>query len=218
MKKSETVRSLLFGVEFFTNLYKEVVELGGNEEMIYEFLKTGSKGLKETAKLVVNKTKIILKYLELINPKISVSSASFSKQEFFNSKLGVKIYTGGNFDNWIKPELSETIPAWSGNLASYKLIKNMQDSEIRPEIGEDQVFSPDEAIAIIFGNILKQSNGEAGDFENTSFANILYIRLQSGEVVSVSVSWFSVDREWHLFSNRLDDDNWRGGNRVFARS
>lgn len=214
--------ALAFVIDFLSQFFKEIEKVGVTAERLYEAMKSKEtrKAMAEAcAKVLGSVSSRILKYLELLNPQIPISSVSFSKEEFFDSKLGVKIYIGGNFDNWIKPELSEKIPAFNGNLASYKLTKNMYDSEIRSEIGEDQVFTPDEAMAIVFTIISKQPNGETGDFLNTGYANILYVRLQNGEVVSMGVSWYSGDREWRLNSNRLDEDGrWLGGGRVFSRS
>lgn len=194
-----------------------------------DWTKTDSKSLQqfvddpkwagqEFQKFLNQKRILRLKHLQLLNPNISISSEPFSKQEFLNSKLGIKIYMGDNFKNWIVSELLEEIPAFSVNLASYKLTKNMYDKEIRAEIGEDDVRTPNEALAIIFSNIAKQPNGEAGDFLNNGYANIQYVRLKNGEVVAVFAPWFSDDREWSLDACRLDGSGWREDNRVFARS
>ncbi len=51
--KSQVIRGMLFGAEFLTELYKEVIKLGGNEEMMFEAMKTGSGFAKKTAGLIV---------------------------------------------------------------------------------------------------------------------------------------------------------------------
>jgi hypothetical protein len=218
--KSNFISALTLLVDFLSKLFKEIKKLGGNEETIYKAMNS-DKIVAEIAKAIVGvkqTTSRILKYLELLNPKFSISSVSFSRDKFLASKLGVKVYLWDNFKNWIVPELSETIPVFSGNLASYKLTKNVYDKEIRAEIGEDQIFTSDEVLAIISFNISKQPNGEAGDFENTGYANIFYVRLKSGEVVALYVGWDSGAREWGLDSDRLGDGYWREDGRVFARS
>ncbi len=218
--KSNFISALMLLVDFLSKLFKEVKRLGGNEETIYKAMNS-DKVIAEIAKTIVGvkqTTSRILKHLQLLNPKISISSVSFSRDKFLASKLGVKVYLWDNFKNWIVPELSETIPSFTGDLASYKLTKNMYDSEIRPEIGEDQVFTPDEVVAVIFAIISKQPTGETGNFENTGYANIFYVRLKSGEIVAVDARWDSGGREWDLDSRRLDDSNWGEDNRVFARS
>ena len=94
----------------------------------------------------------------------------------------------------------------------------MYDAEVRAEIGEQDVRTSDEALAIIFALISKQSNGEAGDFENTG-ANIQYVQLKNGEVIAVSANWRPVVREWFLNAYRLDGDGrWVEDSRVFVCS
>jgi hypothetical protein len=162
--------------------------------------------------------KRILKHLQLLNPKLSISSASFSRDTFLNSKLGVKVYLWDDFKRLIVPELSETISALTINLTLYKLTKNMYDSDIRAEIGEEDVRTPDEALAIIFANVSKQPNGETGNFENNGHANIQYVRLKGRGVFVVSVCWDPIDHRWFLRSDWLDNGYWLGDRRVFAHS
>ena len=170
-----------------------------------------------------------LKFLELLNSKIYIPfSGSFSRDEFLASELGVKIHQLDSFNKCMVPELSEaipapvkfieTIPAFSVELTSYKLTKNMYDREIRSEIGLNKTFTPNEALAIIFTIISKQPNGEVGDFENTGHVNIFYVRLKSGEIVVVGTHWDSSSHEWVLFTPYCGDDDWIEGSRVFVRN
>lgn len=55
MKKSEMVRGMLFGAEHLTEVFKEVVKLGGTEEDMFRGMKTGSGLAEETAKLIVGR-------------------------------------------------------------------------------------------------------------------------------------------------------------------
>ena len=218
---SEFMSALAFVIDFLSQFFKELEKVGVTAERLYEAMKSKEtrKAMAEAcAKVLSSTSSRILKYLELLNPKFSISSVSFSRDKFLASKLGVKVYLWDNFKNWIVPKLSETIPVFSGNLASYKLTKNMYDKEVRAEIGEDQVFTPDEALAIVFTIISKQPNGEVGDFENTGYANIFYVRLKSGEVVTLLVLWRSGGCGWGLDSVRLGGGYWYEGGRVFARS
>jgi hypothetical protein len=203
--------------EFFVALIKMFEAQKVSDEKIGQILES-KEFLEYCANFLNRTTSRILKHLELLNPKLSISSASFSRDKFLASKLGVKVYLWENFRNWIVPELSETISIFTGDLASYKLTKNLHDPAIRAEIGKDQVFTLDEILAIIFTIISKQPNGEVGDFENTGYANIFYVRLKSGEVVTVNVRWIFDGRGWFLGSSCLGGDSWGEGFRVFARS
>jgi hypothetical protein len=176
------------------------------------------KILDEIVNLIVPTKLRTLKHLELLKSNIQISTRSFSKQKFLNSRLGVKICMEKNFENWIISELSEEIPAFSANLTSYKPINHLYDREIRADIGEDDVRTPDEALAIIFGNILKQPNGEFGGFQNTGGNNIQYICLKSGDIISLPVRWHSGDHLWVLTACPLGVDEYYGSARVFARS
>jgi hypothetical protein len=158
------------------------------------------------------------KNLKLLKSDIQISTKVFSTLVLLNSKWGVEVYLGDKFKDWIVPELSEEIPDFSINLASYKLTKNMYDKEIRAEIGENNTYTPDEAMAIIFANIYKQPHGEDGDFENRGLSNIQYVRLKSGDVVVVVARWDTGACRWCLRSYLLDDDDWNEGNYVFVRS
>jgi hypothetical protein len=202
--------------EFFVALIKLFEAQKVSDEKVGQILE--SKEFLEYCASFLNRTTYrILKHLQLLNPKLPISSFSFSRDKFLASNLGVNVYLWDGFKNWIVPELSEIVPRFTGDLASYKLTKNMYDKEIRAEIGEADVFTPDEALAIIFTIISEQPNGEVGDFENTGYANIFYIRLKSGEVVMVVVDWHSVDRVWYLGAGRLGV-SWAEGNRVFVCS
>lgn len=65
MAKSEMMRGMLFGAEFFTQLYKKVTKLGGNEEIMYAKMKDESF-VEATAKLIMagaNGVKNVLRIL-----------------------------------------------------------------------------------------------------------------------------------------------------------
>lgn len=220
--KSSFMSALMFLVDFISSFFKAVEKLGITTEELYEAMKSAEtrRAMAEAVAGVLEKTsRPALAYLRPIKERITVSTEGFSKKKFFGSKLGVKIFTGSNFDNWIIPELSETVPAFEGFVDSLELSKNMYNSEIRPKIGEDDVRTPDEAVAILGSMVMKQPEGEAGDLIENGCGNLLYVRLKSGEVVAVSAYWCSDDRMWRFGAVRLDGNGgWSKGRRVLSRS
>lgn len=132
-------------------------------------------------------------------------------------KPTVKMYFGSNFEEWILPELQKAKPSYKGKLVKHKLDVTMGDSEIIKK-WKVKPFSISELAYILGDNLLKQPTGETGNFENTGYANIFYVRLKSGEIVAVFAGWDSFGRGWRLISDRLDDNRWGEGRRVFARN
>ena len=157
-----------------------------------------------------------VRFLKPAETNIKISSPAFSKAKFFGSKDGVMISTGSNFDSWVLPEISDTVPAFQGIFSSFDLTKEMTDSEIRGEKGED-TLTPDEWAAKTRALVLKQPNGENSHLASDYKSNIDYVRLKSGRVVAMRVRWHADDREWHLFALDLDVIRWSDDHRVFAR-
>jgi hypothetical protein len=222
MKKSDMVRGMLFGAEFFTELYKEVVELGGSEELMFEKMKTGTGLAKEIAKLIVaganSAKKFALKSLKLITGGIAIVTESFTKDSFFTKNGPVKLYFWDNFTNLILAAMPETIPAFQGKLLKTQLTEYMYDSAIVKELGWPNQFTVGEFAAIIRDLLTKQPNGEDGTLLNNGYANIFYVQLEDSRMVAVDVRWHSDIRGWGLNAIGLDDFRWFDGFCVFSRS
>lgn len=220
MKKSETISGMNFGTEFLSNLYKKVVKLGGSEEQMFDAMKTESPLIEKWAKDIVDiVSSFKLKFLKLIQSGISVVSKSFNKKDFFTTNNGpVRFWFGDNFKSWILPEISEVVPEFSTVLTKLELTKSLNDSGIRPEIGESNVVSPDEWAAEFKELISTQPTGEKGILLVNGYSNIRYVRLSSGRVVAVDAYWNADCCGWCLDASVLDDYRWGGGDGVFARS
>ena len=216
MAKSDMVRGMLFGVEFITNVAKEVKKLGGTEEQIYEAMKTESNLAKNVAQFIVGTKKLALKYLTLIQDGIMIAVEAFSKSSFFSN--GPKLYFWDNFKNWVLSEIPDVIPAFTGSVRKTQLTKNMYDSEIQAELGNPTAFSVSEFAAIIKGLIAKQPKGEGGDLLNNGYANIFYVQLANRTVFAVGVRCCGGDREWRFSAFSLAGDRWLDGLCVFSRS
>lgn len=215
------VRGMLFGAEFFTELHKEVVKLGGSEENMFEKMKTDSGLAKEFAKLIVDGVNgaknLTLKFLKLITDNIIVATEPFTKNSFFVKDGSVKLYFWDNFTNWILKAIPENIPAFQGKLLKTQLTKDMYDSEILNELNQPKPFTILEFAAIIRDLLTKQPKGEEGEFLNNGYANIFYVQLED-RVVPVFAGWRSGDRGWRLGVGDLDGGRWDGGDFVFSRS
>ena len=210
---------MLFGAEFFTELHKEVVKLGGSEENMFEKMKTGTGLAKEMAKLIVTGAKkLALKSLKLVADGIAIATKAFTKDSFFKKNGPVKLYFGDNFKNWVLSIIPDSIPAFERKLLKTQLTESMYDSAILNELGQPKPFTAGEFVAIIHDLLTKQPNGESGTLLNNGYANIFYVQLEDGRIVAVDVFWDSDDREWHLNADDLDDIQWSDGRCVFSRS
>lgn len=192
-KKIKMIQGLLFAVEFLTNLFKAVTERGGNEETIYNALKSNSK--------------LIEKFAELI---VGVSKTFFTEAKNF--------FFGSNFKNWILSSITDSIPVYNGKHQKYTLPKSMNDTEIQNATGNKKPFTIPEFFGLIHSLIVKQLNGEDGELLNNGYANIFHVELSDGTVVAVYVSWDSDDREWGFGASEFDFDRWLGGTCAFVRS
>lgn len=223
MAKSEMVRGMLFGAEFFIQLHKKVVKLGGSEEAMYAKMKDESF-IEQTAKLIVagvnGAKKLALKALKLVTDNIQITTEPFTKNSFFK-KNGpvVKLYFHSNFEEWILNAIPDVIPAFTSTLTKTQLTTSMWDSQILAELQNPKPFTITEFAAILRDLLTRQSNGEDGTLLTNGSKNIFYIQLENGRVVIGRVRWFFGGRGWECFADRLDaDDLWHGSGCVFSRS
>lgn len=196
--KSNTVAGLNFGSEFFSELFKQLKKFGIAEEQIYVLLKTGSP--------------LIVKIVELVVSAVE-SAEKFNAKLFFQTK---NFWFGDNFQKWILPKISKTVPVFQGKTAHFDLPTGMNDREIQKNLTNKNPFSVDEFVSVIQNKILKQPNGEDGELLNNGRANIFYVDLGDGTVVAVNVLWFSDGRTWDFRAHDLDDDRWSAGFRAFS--
>lgn len=221
-RKSMVFAALMFVVDFFSALFKELKKRGVTEETIFDAMKSKDdfipKMAEAIAALIAKKTKRALVHLKLAAGRTAVSTAPFSSADFLDSRLGVKVYLWDNFKSWISIKISRVVPAFTDTLTLYTLSKSMYDAEIRAEIGEDQVFSVDEFVAAIKGLTAQQASGEAGALLVNGYANIFYVRLDENTLVAVVAYWDAGDRVWFLAARHLECGRWDAGSQAFGRS
>lgn len=157
--------------------------------------------------------KFNLTFLKLIKENIPVIKKAINKKVLFSLP---NLWCDSDFENWVMPEISNTIPVCDLKLSSFELTKGMHDSEIRSEIGED-VLTPDEFASVLSDILAKQPHGEGGDYLNNGYVNIFYIQLKN-RVVTVRVVWSSGHRRWNVDAWRLGGVEWFARRRAFSRS
>jgi hypothetical protein len=216
MAKSDMVRGMLFGAEFFTELNKEIVKLGGDEAMMYETMKTSSGLAKDVAECIVRAHRLALQPMELIADGIAVATEAFTKESFFAMNGPVGFWFSDHMKSWILRVIPDTIPAFEGTLRKTELTKRMDDSQILSELGSPNPFSPAEFAAIAKDLISKQPKGKSGTLLTNGCANIFYVKLGDDREVSVGMFWS--DGEWFFYTNYLNGDRWLVGPCVFSRS
>jgi len=217
-KKSANMSVFAYWINVLSNLLKAIKELGGTEDAFSRF--NDQSIIDAVAKILVGvgkvKNELKLKFLSVLKESISISTSVFNKS-LFASNTVPKYYIWDNFKKWILDKASDLIPEFKGTLKSLKLSKNMNDSEILTEIGESNIFSIDEACAILKALTERQPNGETGDLIVTGYANIIYVRLDEKTVVPAVASWSSGYRKWHLDAHSFGDDSWLAGFVVLVR-
>jgi len=108
-----------------------------------------------------------------------ISADPFSRDDFFASKLGVKIGITDDFKNLILPLLPETIPAFKQNVTIGEL--RHLTPYLQAGIEGDRLFEPWEAIAVFAHFAMRQSEGEDSNLTSArSQFNIAYTKF--GEV------------------------------------
>ncbi len=218
------ISALTLFVEFLSNVFKFLKNIGGNEEMAYNFF-SSLDGAKEFAELIFSKTKVVvektnelkLKLLSVFKSSISITTSAFNKS-LFTTSSSPKYYILDNFENRVLNKAGDVIPEFSGILKSLKLTENMCDSEIMSEIGESNIFSIYEALGIIKVLTERQPKGEDGDILNNGYANIIYVRIDENTILATGVRWRSAYRRWFLNAFSFDVGNpWYDGRCVLVR-
>jgi hypothetical protein len=144
-------------------------------------------------------------------------SGNFDPNEFFQNRVG--LWRSEAFVERILSVAKKTerilLPS---HIPSLTLHKNMNDTEVCKELGDNYVFEATEGGVVIAEMINRQPNGEDGDLVNDGKANIFYVHGKDVEVFAVHVSWDAGVREWNVRAYRLDDDRWPAGHRAFSRN
>ncbi len=225
-RKSLVMQALMFVVDFFSALFKELKKQNVTEEQIFDALKSKNNLIPQMAGMIAglivagtNGAKgLALKSLRQLIAAFRVANAPFPKHSFFMKTGPVKLYFGDSFADWVLKEIPETIEAFQGNLMKTQLTEYMYDSAILNELGQPRPFTAGEFAVIIRDLLTRQPNGEDGILLTNGYANIFYIRLEDSRVVAVRVRWGSGFRVWDLNAIGLDDDRWDDGSCVFSRS
>ena len=196
--KSLVLSALMFVVEFFSNLFKELKKRNVTEEMIFDALKSKKDLIPQMAEKIADL---------IAGAKVSISS-------FFQPNGPCKLYFGDNFKNWILSKMTETFPE-SPKSKKNILPKRMIDEEIIKEFKIQPYKSIPELLSVFYDKITKQPNGEDGELLNNGYANLFYLQLED-RVVVVSVGWYSDVRGWFLIANDLSDFRSNEGRCVFS--
>ncbi len=220
-KKSSIFAALMFIVDFFSSLLKELKKRNVSEDQIFDALKDKKDLIPQMAEkiadLIVGASKFALKHLQLITDQIPISIQPFQRDSFFKNGP-VKLYIWDSFRDRILKAIPNLVPAFQGNLQSTQLSKDMRDSEILEELGHPKPFSLLEFSSILSYLLMKQPEGEEGKLLVNGYATIFYVELEDGRVVAVDARWGDDDRAWILDAYVLDGAFWREGYRVFSRS
>jgi len=128
----------------------------------------------------------------------------------------VKIsYLGDNFRSWFLSDDGKIEdPITEQTLRYYKLRRSSVDGPIMAELGIPEEVET--TLSEMFCLMEKQKNGESGVLLNNGYANIFYIKDQSGVRRAVRVSWYGDG--WIVDADPVDGPySWGAGRQVFSR-
>lgn len=218
MARAEIVCELPFAAEFFTNVEKELEELGGTKEDVYEWMKTESEGARWLAQKIFSDKKSASKRLILKQQGISIVSETFHKSSFFSIFGFADLRYWKNFIDLVMSEIPEVIPAFTGTLSKYCLTEKMNDIEIQGRLRNFEPFTVCEFATIIRDLVLRQLDGVSGILLNNGRANIFYVKLSDGTVVALLIYWSGKNHWWSFDVRDLDSKPWYNNVRVFSRN
>lgn len=139
MKKSLMVSGMNFGMEFLTNLYKEVVKKGGTEETIFEAFKTDSGLIPKIAEMIVgtgNKDKKSQnEFLRLISGNESLVLDSADGKEILADAKEIFAYIDPDFIKYGADE--EGSSTKETPVAVYELVKDTAFSQMFGSLSSD---------------------------------------------------------------------------------
>jgi hypothetical protein len=162
--------------------------------------------------------KIEKKLLESVGT-VTVSATTKKFRAGANFKLkqdgGVCSYLGDNFKSWFLEGDGKTEEQMGEQTLHYgKLRKFSVDRPIITELGGEE--KAETTLTVMFSLMEKQKKGEAGVLLNNGYANIFYIRDQSGVLRTVYVRWYDVG--WRVNAYEVSHPSaWDDGGQVFSR-
>ncbi|HLD25580.1 MAG TPA: hypothetical protein VJC05_00885 [Candidatus Andersenbacteria bacterium] len=139
----------------------------------------------------------------------------FNPHKFFVTRDG--LYVSGDFRRLILPAAAPTNGTPACEIASYDLVRNANDREIRSELPEVHVFEVSDLLPPLAGMIERQKGGAAGPLLTNRYANLCYV-LVNGAVFAVIVCWIAIDRRWGVSARPLFDSRGDAGSRAFSRT
>lgn len=127
-------------------------------------------------------------------------------------KVRVKIsYIGDNFRSWFLDKVED--PVAEETLRYARLLRSVQDAEIRAEIGQEL---EEVMLAQIYVLMERQPNGQKGILL-TDWWNVFYARDALGLLRAVRVFWH--DDGWHVSAHSVEHPyGWDKDDRVFSRN
>ena len=159
--------------------------------------------------------------LELVSTVLvpATTSKFIAKTKFVvNTKRNAPVKISAVWDNFTTWFLSGSgkieDPMNVQTLRYHKLRKTSVDGPIIAELGGEA--KAETTLSEMFFLMEKQKNGESGVLLNNGYANIFYIRDQTGVLRAVGVRW-SGDG-WSVLAISVEGPGeWRGGSQVFSR-
>lgn len=213
--------------EFTTGpLNQLIVNLGGQEgdqweEELKKFLRKEpcwSNG--QVAQVTQPKTKPSIP--ELVSTVgVSATTSRFVAKDRFvvNTKRNAPVKISvvwDNFTSWFLSGDGKTEdPISEQTLRYHKLRKSSVDGPIIAELGGEE--KSETTLTEMFFLMEKQKNGEDGVLLNNGYANIFYVRDQTGVLRAVNVGWN--DDGWYVNAFSVESPyRWHGGRQVFSRN
>ncbi|MEK7669597.1 MAG: hypothetical protein AAB350_03380 [Patescibacteria group bacterium] len=209
--------------EFMTGPLKQlIVNLGGEEGyLVEEELKkfnrkepcwlspaTNAMSAKPAPELLLEPVGIV---------RVSATTKKFRAGANFLLKHdgGICSYFGSNFNSWFLEGDGKTEEPIGEQILCYgKLRKSSVDTPIIAELGGEA--KAETTLTEMFSLMEKQKKGKAGVLLNNGYANIFYIRDQSGVLRTVYVDW-RVDG-WNVRANEVSNPlACFDGGQVFSR-
>lgn len=224
-------------IEFQAALLRQAPRPGEIDQMTAEGWTNNQKGLKKNLAncllpqmpvVPVEPTKLEL-LLDLVGTvTTSAATSKFVAKDRFvidtSDEAKVKISGfGNNFTKWFLSGDGKTEdPIGEQVLHCYKLRKAAHDvpheegeRAIIPELGGEA--KAETTLSEMFSLMEKQKNGEDGVLLNNGYANIFYIRYQTGVLRTVRVFWN--DDGWHVIADSVEYPcRWYYGSQVFSRN
>ncbi|OGI47067.1 hypothetical protein A2121_00275, partial [Candidatus Nomurabacteria bacterium GWB1_40_6] len=163
--------------------------------------------------------KVIVTLLEFISTiNITATATKFVAKEKFKLKKdgGICSYLGDNFKEWFLSGDGKTEEQIGEQTLRYtKLLRSSLDGPIIIELGGEE--KAETTLAEVFSLMEKQPKGEEGALLTNGWANIFYVRDDTGVLRAVRVHWHDVG--WHVLARGVSDpSSWHAGSQVFSRN